>query len=121
MQIKLQTENRKYLPELIKRRSKVLQKKIPLERTLNFEQQKTFSGNCKPIRIWLWFVYKITIKFSIFELDLALKFYRIQIILPFWTKFSRKGYIQSNRDNSNIAIELLNESNYSKNTFQSET
>ena len=29
------------------------------ERALNFDQWHTFSGNYKPIRVWLWVVYKI--------------------------------------------------------------
>ena len=29
-------------------------------RTLNFDQWKTFSGNYKPTRVWLWLVYKFT-------------------------------------------------------------
>ena len=27
---------------------------------LNFDQWKTFSGNYKPIRVWLWLVHKFT-------------------------------------------------------------
>ena len=30
------------------------------ERALNFDQWKTFSENYKPIRVWLWLVYKFT-------------------------------------------------------------
>ena len=30
------------------------------ESALNFDQSKTFSENYKPIRVWLWIVYKIT-------------------------------------------------------------
>ena len=30
------------------------------ERVLNFDQWKTFSENCKPIRVWLWLAYKFT-------------------------------------------------------------
>ena len=30
------------------------------ERALNFDQWKTFFENYKPIRVWLWFVYKFT-------------------------------------------------------------
>ena len=41
------------IKELIKRISKVHEKNMSRERTLTFE-------NYKPIRVWLWFVYKIT-------------------------------------------------------------
>ena len=30
------------------------------ERALNFDQWKTFSENYKPMRVWLWLVYKFT-------------------------------------------------------------
>ena len=30
------------------------------ERTLNFDQWKTFSENYKPMKVWLWLVYKFT-------------------------------------------------------------
>ena len=30
------------------------------ERPVNFDLRKTFSQNCKPIRVWLRLVYKIT-------------------------------------------------------------
>ena len=50
----------KYLLELIKRRSKVQEKNMSCEGRLNFDQWKTFSENYKPIRVWLWFVYKFT-------------------------------------------------------------
>ena len=46
--------NTKYLLELIKRRSKVQEEKnISCERALNLDQWKTFSGNYKPMRVWL--------------------------------------------------------------------
>ena len=44
----------------IKRRSKVQEKNISCERALNFNQWKTFSENYKPMRVWLWLVYKFT-------------------------------------------------------------
>ena len=47
------TPNDKYLPELIKRRSKVQEKNMSCERGLNFDQWKTFSENYKPMRVWL--------------------------------------------------------------------
>ena len=50
----------KYLLKLIKRWSKVLEKNISCEHALNFGQWKTFYKNYKPIRIWLWLVYKFT-------------------------------------------------------------
>ena len=52
--------NRKYLLELIKCRSNVHQKNMSLERLLNLDWWRSFSENYKPIRVWLWFVYKIT-------------------------------------------------------------
>ena len=48
------------LLELIKRRSKVQEKKVSSERALNFDQWKTFLENYKPIRISLWLLYKYT-------------------------------------------------------------
>ena len=44
----------------IKRRSKVQENNMSCERALNFDQWKTFSENYKPMRVWLWFVYKFT-------------------------------------------------------------
>ena len=44
---------------LNKRRSKVQEKNMSCERALNFDQWKTFSENYKPMRVWLWLVYKI--------------------------------------------------------------
>ena len=46
--------------KLIKRRSKVQEKNMSCERALKFVQWKTFSENYKPMRVWLWFVYKFT-------------------------------------------------------------
>ena len=43
-----------------KKRSKVQEKNMSQERALNFDQWKTFSENYKPIRVWLWLVYKFT-------------------------------------------------------------
>ena len=51
--------NTKYL-ELIKRRTKFQEKNMSCERVLNFHQWKTFSKNCQPMGVWLWFVYKFT-------------------------------------------------------------
>ena len=56
--------NNKYLLELIKRRSKVQEKNMSYERGLNFGQWKTFSENSKPMRLWLWHVYKFLILLS---------------------------------------------------------
>ena len=44
---------------IIKRRSKVHQKSISRERTEQFQQWKRLFENHKPIRVWLWFVYKV--------------------------------------------------------------
>ena len=33
---------------------------MPCKRALNFDQWKTFSENYKPMRVWLWLVYKFT-------------------------------------------------------------
>ena len=44
----------------IKRRSKVQEKNMSCEHASNFNQWKTFSENYKPMRVWLWLVYKIT-------------------------------------------------------------
>ena len=46
--------------ELIKRRSKVQEKNMSCKRGLNFDRWKTFSKNYKPMRVWLWLVYKFT-------------------------------------------------------------
>ena len=43
-----------------KRRSKVQEKNMSCEHALNFDQWKTFSENYKPMRVWLWLVYKFT-------------------------------------------------------------
>ena len=50
----------KYLLELIKRRSKVQEKNMSCERTLNFDQWKIFSENHEPMQVWLWLAYKFT-------------------------------------------------------------
>ena len=52
--------NSKYILELAKRRSKVQEKNMSCERALSFDQWKTFSVNYKPIRVWLWLIYKLT-------------------------------------------------------------
>ena len=39
---------------------KVHKKNMSCECALNFDQWKTFAENCKPMRVWLWFVYKFT-------------------------------------------------------------
>ena len=45
--------------KLIKRRSKIQEKNMmSCKRALNFDQWKTFSK--KPMRVWLWLVYKFT-------------------------------------------------------------
>ena len=46
--------------KLIKRRSNVQEKNMSCERTLNFDQWKTFSENYKSTRVWLWLIYKFT-------------------------------------------------------------
>ena len=53
-----QSSNEKYLLELIMRRSKVREKNVSREIAIRFYQWQTFSENCKPIRVSLWFVYK---------------------------------------------------------------
>ena len=53
------TSNAKHL-ELIKRRSKVQENNLSCKRALNFDLWKIFSENCKPMRVWLWLVYKFT-------------------------------------------------------------
>ena len=63
-----ETPNKKYLLEFIKRRSKVHQKNMSREGALRFDQSKIFSENYKPIRIWLWIVYKITENNCLLEL-----------------------------------------------------
>ena len=44
---------------MIKKRSKVQETIMSCERALNFDQWKTFPENYKPMRVWLWLVYKI--------------------------------------------------------------
>ena len=41
-----------------KRRSKVQEKNMSCQRALNFGQWKMLSENYKPMRVWLWLVYK---------------------------------------------------------------
>ena len=48
-----ETPNYKYLLGLIKRRSKVREKYMSCEPTLNFDQLKAFSENYKPMRALL--------------------------------------------------------------------
>ena len=62
-----QTSNTKYL-ELIKRRPKFQEKNMSCERVLNFHQWKTFSENYKPMRVWLWLVYRFTENCQIYRL-----------------------------------------------------
>ena len=50
--------------ELIKRKSKV-QENMSCEFALNFEQWKTFPENYKPMRVWLWLVYKFTENYNV--------------------------------------------------------
>ena len=54
-----QTPITKYL-ELIKKRPKVKEKNTSCERVFNFDKGKTFSEKYKPMRVWLWLVYKFT-------------------------------------------------------------
>ena len=65
---KLQTKS---LLELIKRRSKAQEKNMSCERGLNFFQWKTFSENYKPVRVWLWLVYKFAENYCRLRLFLA--------------------------------------------------
>ena len=62
-----ETSNTKYL-ELIKRRSKVQEKSMSCKRALNFGQWKSLSENYKPMRVWLWLVYKFTENCQIYRL-----------------------------------------------------
>ena len=50
----------KCLQELIKRTWKVQENNRSYECALNFDQWKTFSENLKPIKVWLWLVFKFT-------------------------------------------------------------
>ena len=43
-----------------KRRSKVQEKNMSCKRALSFDQWKNFSKTYKPMRVWLWLVYKFT-------------------------------------------------------------
>ena len=49
-----------FILELMKRRSRVQEKNMSCECALNFDQWKTFSENCKPMRVWVWLVYIFT-------------------------------------------------------------
>ena len=51
------TSKSKYLLELIKRRSKVQENNLSCERSLYFDQWKTFSETYKPMKVWLWLIY----------------------------------------------------------------
>ena len=65
---KLQTIKRS---KISKRRSKVQEKNMSCERGLNFDQWKTFSENYKPLRIWLWLVYKFAENYCILRPSLG--------------------------------------------------
>ena len=56
----VEVNSKQYLIELTKRRSKVQEKNKSCKRALNFDQLKIFSENYKPMRVWLWLVYKFT-------------------------------------------------------------
>ena len=62
-----EASNTKYL-ELIKRRLKVQENNMSCKRTLDFDKWKTFSKNSKPMRVWLWLVYKFTENCQIYRL-----------------------------------------------------
>ena len=49
------------LLKLINGRSKVPEKNMSRERTLNFDQWQAFSKNYKPTRVWLWFTILLRI------------------------------------------------------------
>ena len=49
----VESSNKKYLLEFIKRRSKARQNNISCGSTLKFDQCGTFSENYKPIRVWI--------------------------------------------------------------------
>ena len=55
-----ETSNTKYLELKSKEDQKLKKKNMSCERALNFDQWKTFSKNYKPMRVWLWLVYKFT-------------------------------------------------------------
>ena len=56
----VEVNSKQYLIELTKRRPKVQEKNKSCKRALNFDQLKIFSENYKPMRVWLWLVYKFT-------------------------------------------------------------
>ena len=68
-------------------RPKVQKKNMSCERALNFDKWKTFSENYKPMRVWLWLVYKFTenyiVPHDIFSSSFKLK----RGILPFLAKY----------------------------------
>ena len=57
--VRNQASNKNYLLRLIKRRPKVHEKATSRKHALN-NQWKTFTKNYKSVRVWLWFVSKIT-------------------------------------------------------------
>ena len=70
----------KFLLELIKRRSTVQEKNMLCECGLNFNQWKKFSENCKPMRVWLWLVYKFNKNYC--RLRLFSEFIQTQVRYP---------------------------------------
>ena len=56
------------------------------ERALNFDQRKTFSENYKPMRVWLWLVYKFADNCQISRLFSESSFKLKRGILPLLTK-----------------------------------
>ena len=53
-----ENRNNEHLLELIKGRSKVQEKNMSRGCALNFNQWKAHSENYKPMKAWLWLVYK---------------------------------------------------------------
>ena len=68
--------------ELNKIRSKVQEKDMSREPAQQNDQWQTFFENYKPIRVWLWFVYKITENICRSRLIAEISY------LPFQNKFS---------------------------------
>ena len=62
-----ETSNTKYI-KLIKRWSKVQEKNMSCEGALNFDHWKIFWESYKPMRVWLWLVYKFTKNCQIYRL-----------------------------------------------------
>ena len=56
-----QTWSKEPLLEQIIKRSKVHEKNMSHEPTLNFDKSQTLFKNYKPIRILLWLVYRVTV------------------------------------------------------------